>query len=108
MIPNTIKDDFHNNGPRYHGSKVTREEYLDLENEGIKYDMIDGVLYMAPSPSFEHGNCQIKIISILQLYLNTNKTGKLTAETDMFLPDGGDVIRPDICFIKKENLNIEK
>ncbi|MDH5718177.1 MAG: hypothetical protein OEZ22_11150 [Spirochaetia bacterium] len=40
--------------PRYHGMKVTREIYLDLEDDGYRYDMIDGVLYMSPSASFEH------------------------------------------------------
>lgn len=29
--------------PRYEGLRVTREEYLDLPEDGFKYDMIDGV-----------------------------------------------------------------
>jgi hypothetical protein len=28
------------NKPLYHGLKVTREEYLDLEEDGFKYDMM--------------------------------------------------------------------
>ncbi|MCX7632127.1 MAG: hypothetical protein N2Z22_02200 [Turneriella sp.] len=40
--------------PRYQGLRVTREEYLDLEEDGFKYDVIDGVMQMAPSPNFEH------------------------------------------------------
>jgi hypothetical protein len=39
----------------YDGMPVTREVYLDLPHDGNKYDMIDGVLYTAPSATSEHG-----------------------------------------------------
>ncbi len=34
--------------PKYHGMYVTREEYLDLEEDGFKYDVIEGVIQVAP------------------------------------------------------------
>ena len=40
--------------PRYENLRVTREEYLDLEEDRFHYDMIDGVLQMSPSLEFEH------------------------------------------------------
>ena len=58
--------------PRYHKLRVSREEYLDLMDDGFKYDMIEGVLYMTPSPDFEHGkaanilNCLIRNYSVKQ------------------------------------------
>ena len=41
--------------PRYAGLRVTREEYLDLEDDGFLYDMIEGVLCVTPGGSYEHG-----------------------------------------------------
>ncbi len=43
--------------PRYEGLRVTREEYLDMEPDGFKYDMIEGVLTVSPGADFDHGPC---------------------------------------------------
>lgn len=94
--------------PRYEGLRVSREEYLDLPEDGFKYDMIDGVLHMAPSATFDHGDAQATIAFVIRRYLQTHRVGKVTIETDVFLPDGGDVVRPDIAFIANENLHIIK
>ena len=88
--------------------RVTREEYLDLEDDGYKYDMLQGVLHMAPSPSFSHGEAQGSLHYLLKLHLKKNKVGRAALEVDVFLPDGGDVLRPDISFVLNENVHIIK
>ena len=92
--------------PKYLGKKVTREEYLDLYDDGFKYDMIDGVLLMAPSPFYPHSSTQLKFSHILQQYLDKFPIGRAFLELDIFLPDGGDVLRPDISFVLKEKSSI--
>lgn len=99
-------DDF--SRPRYEGWKVTREEYLDLEEDGFKYDMLEGVLCLAPSGEFEHGNLQLNFGYAVRQYLEKNPVGKAVTEIDVFLPDGEDVLRPDISFILNENMYIVK
>ena len=94
--------------PRYHGLKVTREEYLDLEEDGFLYDMIDGVLYMSPSAFIEHNEAISQMLRVLGNYFYEKKSGKAIVETDVYLPDGGDVLRPDISVILKENYGIMK
>jgi len=96
------------NKPRYEGVKVTREEYLDLDEDGYKYDMIQGVLTMAPSPHFEHNELEINFAVQLKKNLTLTNKGRVSVETDVFLPDGGDVLRPDISFILHENMGIVK
>ena len=91
--------------PRYENLRVSREEYLDLEDDGFRYDMIDGVLYMSPSPNFEHANYAGNFYLIVGNYLKKQKIGKVVMEMDVLLPDGGDVVRPDISVILSENLN---
>lgn len=91
--------------PRYQGWKVTREEYLDLTDDGFKYDVVHGEMRLAPSPSFQHGNIFVRIAAILGQYLEVHKTGSAVGEIDVFLPDGGDVVRPDLSFLLNENLN---
>jgi Uma2 family endonuclease len=94
--------------PRYDRLKVTREEYLDLEEDGFLYDMIDGVLYISPSAFVEHNYALMQILRVLGNYFQEKKTGKALPETDIYLPDGGDVLRPDISVILKENYGIMK
>ena len=94
--------------PRYEGLKVTREEYLDLYDDGFKYDMVEGVLHMSPSPFYEHGKVQNKFGHLIQTYLDKSPIGEVVTEVDVLLPDGQDVFRPDITFILNENLHIVK
>lgn len=94
--------------PRYHGERVTREEYLDLPDDGFKYDMIEGVLFMAPSPNFDHNDVNGAFTHLIRSALAKHKIGRVAPETDLFLPDGDDVLRPDICFILNENTQIIK
>lgn len=93
--------------PRYEGLRVTREEYLDLDDDGFKYDMIDGVLHMAPSPFSPHAFTQTSLITAIGAYLvNKLDFAFCLSELDVFLPDGGDVLRPDIIVILEENSRI--
>ena len=44
------------NSPRYENLRVSREGYLDLQEDGFRYDMIDGVL----SPSTRNIDLGVK------------------------------------------------
>jgi Uma2 family endonuclease len=94
--------------PRYDGLKVTREEYLDLEDDGFKYDMIDGVLHMSPSPFFKHSDAFSEMITQFRNYFHSQSAGSALGEIDVYLPDGEDVLRPDITVILKDNYGIIK
>lgn len=101
----SIKTD---NEPRYEGLRVTREEYLDLEPDGFKYDMIEGVLHLSPSADFEHGEAYGEFFFFVRSYLKEHPVGRATQETDIMLPDGGDVLRPDGCLLLNENWHKKK
>lgn len=94
--------------PLYNGLLVTREEYLDLEDDGYKYDMKEGVLTMSPSPNFDHAERQGSFYNALKNFLKNKPVGRVVNDVDVFLPDGGDVLRPDISFILNENMGIVK
>jgi Uma2 family endonuclease len=100
-MPNTIEKHL----PRYENLRVTREEYLDLVEDGFRYDMIDGVLQMSPSPEFEHAKNGNKLNFKILQYLEKNPIAEVVMECDVLLPDGGDVLRPDIIVILNENMN---
>lgn len=92
--------------PLYEGKKVTREEYMHLPDDGFRYDMIDGVLHFAPSPFSAHSFFQTIFLVKLGIYIETKKSAKLFNELDVYLPDGGDTVRPDITVVLNENKKI--
>ena len=92
--------------PLYHGRLTSREEYLDLPDDGFKYDMIDGVLYMSPSAFFEHNEVLVNFLSLLKAFIRGKKIGRIVSDTDIFLPDGGDVLRPDVSLVLTGNQQI--
>ncbi len=93
-------------GARYHGLPVSREEYLDLRDDGFQYDMVEGVLFVSPSAEPLHGIVGLKFGHVLSKYLEKNPIGLAMIEIDIMLPDGGDVLRPDISFVLHENTRI--
>jgi Uma2 family endonuclease len=94
------------NTPQYEGRHVTREEYLDLPDDGYQYDMIEGVLHMSPSAYFEHGLAASRFNVQAGKFLEHRPIGYIVQEIDVFLPDGGDILRPDVSFILDENKHI--
>lgn len=92
--------------PQYDGLRVNRNEYLALPDDGFLYDMIGGVLRVSPSPLYEHSYAQGSFYQLLRNFLDARPLGEAVCETDVFLPDGGDVLRPDISFITNERLHI--
>ncbi len=94
--------------PLYDGLRVTREEYCDLAEDGFKYDMIDGVITLTPSADFLHGGCQARFAFLLEAYLGEHPVARVVTEVDVLLPDGGDVLRPDLTLLLKEHLALVK
>lgn len=83
----------------------TYEDYLRLPDEGQRYEVIRGVLYVAPSPNYDHQYTVLKLARRLDTFVEENDLGVvLTAPFDILLPDRiADPVEPDILFIRKEH-----
>ncbi|TGM95950.1 Uma2 family endonuclease [Leptospira dzoumogneensis] len=91
------------NTPRYHKLRVDLESYKNLEDDGFRYDMVEGVLYVAPSPFYKHNSVQGDFIFSLRTFLKNDPLVKIISDVDVFFPDGGDVLRPDISLLLPDN-----
>ncbi len=87
--------------------RLTVQDYLDIPDEDEnRYELIDGRLYMAPAPSWEHQESSANLLSMLRDFVRANELGRVVASPiDVFLSDG-DVLQPDIVFISNERLEI--
>lgn len=85
------------------GLRLTADEYFALPDDGNKYELIDGVVVMSPSPTPKHQKISGIIYGELYAHIRRNRLGLLLFETDVRLgrrPDGRDLVyRPEIVFV---------
>jgi len=77
----------------------TYEDYAAIPSDGQRYEIVDGVLFMAPSPNRWHQNAAFEIASYLRTYI------KLAGLGQVFIPpfdvqlDYRTVVQPDVVVI---------
>ncbi len=92
--------------PRYVGLRVSPDAYFALEDDGFRYDMIHGVLQLSSSPTANHNRLQNRFFFALESSLRAHRAGEAFTDLDVKLPDGNDVLRPDVSFVANENTAI--
>jgi Uma2 family endonuclease len=85
----------------------TYEDWLHFPEDGWKYEIIDGVLYMTPPPAVGHQRSSISLSSRMYAYVMDHELGEvLTAPCGVHLPNQPVPVEPDILFIHKQRLHI--
>jgi Uma2 family endonuclease len=78
----------------------TYEDYLRLPDDGNRYEIIEGVLYMAPAPDFDHQHTVHQIAVAFELWLRDHAGGVvLTAPFEVHLPGIAQPVQPDVLLI---------
>ena len=84
--------------------KWTYEEYAAISEDG-RYEVVDGVLYMSPSPSWNHQSIILEIVAHLRSFLQVAGLGRVgVAPLDVEL-SYGNVVQPDVLVLLNEHLN---
>ena len=82
----------------------TYEDYLALPDDGKRYEIIDGVLYVSNAPSYDHQFMVAELHLQLGMYVKQEKLGiVLTAPFEIHLPGIAKPVQPDVFFIRSEN-----
>ncbi|MFO0840207.1 MAG: Uma2 family endonuclease [Phycisphaerae bacterium] len=89
--------------PRYDGLRATADEYFELADDDFRYELIDGVIIMFPSPTPSHQRVAMEIAFQLESFLRGKPIGMLFHEVDVEL-DRKLVYRPKLVFVRRENL----
>ena len=91
-------------------NRAVKYKYLDYanlpESEGKRYELIEGELYMVPSPGPNHQNVVFALSRALHAFIEERRLGKvMIAPLDVVLSDE-DVLQPDIMFVSAQRLSI--
>lgn len=83
----------------------TYEDYARLPDDGRRYEVIQGYLYVSPAPTYEHQYAVGQLNRLLGNFIFENELGVLLpAPFDVKLPDRiADPVEPDLVFIRAEN-----
>jgi|AntRauTorckE6833_2_1112554.scaffolds.fasta_scaffold85826_1 Uma2 family endonuclease len=85
---------------------VTYDDYQNLPDDGKRYEIIGGELFMTPAPSTLHQRILRKLLVKLDIYIEEHGLGEVfSAPTDVIL-SMTDVVEPDLLFISKKQLKI--
>ena len=88
--------------------KIKKEEwtyadYLNLPDDGRRYEIIEGVLYVSNAPSLDHQFTVVKLVSQMDVFVTQNKLGYvLTAPFEVHLSEKTKPVQPDVLFITIE------
>ncbi len=78
---------------------MSSDEYLSLEDDGFRYELIDGVVVMTPSSSPEHQDIRGEIESQLRSFVEERELGIVLSEIDVKL-SASVVYKPDLVFLR--------
>jgi len=80
------------------------EDYAAIAENG-RYEVVDGVLYMLPTPNINHQKIVGEIFAYLQSFTHITRSGKVSlAPLDVEL-SYGNVVQPDILVILNKHLD---
>ena len=85
-------------------AKISAEQYYHIEEpEGLRFELVNGVLSVSPSPGSFHSYTYHKLYMLLGVHIEAHDLSMLFGELDAELGPF-DVRRPDMMFIAKERL----
>ena len=83
----------------------TYEDYLRLPDDGRRYEVIRGTLYVSPAPNWLHQYTVGQLVYYFIAFVKERRLGVvLGAPFDIRLPERiADPVQPDVLFIRREN-----
>jgi len=86
--------------------KLTYDDLLAMPDDGLRHEIIDGVLYVSPSPSLPHQFTLGKLYQAVANYLDANPVGETYLAPFDVVFTRHDVVEPDLLFIAADRLRV--
>lgn len=87
---------------------LTYQEYFDLPESDDRYELMDGELYMAPTPIPEHQDFLAELFTMIRTFVRKNSIGRAYIAPLAVALSEYVVLQPDMMFISNERLGIIK
>jgi len=82
---------------------MTVEEFMNLDDDSHRHELIKGELLTMPPPKFEHGRVTANLTMFLLQHVRANRLGGVVAGSGYHLETDPDtVLGPDVSFVSKD------
>lgn len=83
----------------------TYDDYQHLPNDGKRYEIINGVLFVANAPNLDHQFVVMEIAAELRNYAKAEGLGRVyVAPCEVHLSERAKPVQPDIFFVRQERV----
>ena len=83
-------------------TRLTYDDYCLLPNNGRRYEIIDGELFVTPSPRRAHQKVVTQLSRVLGNFVETRGCGEVYVAPFDVVFSFHDVVEPDILYVSKE------
>jgi Uma2 family endonuclease len=84
---------------------LTYDDYAALPNDGKRYEILDGILYVTAAPSRNHQRVVLTLAMSLETHVRARNLGEVNiAPFDVILSDPN-VVEPDIIFVATNRMS---
>ena len=81
--------------------RLTYEDYCRLPNDGKRYEIIDGELFVTPSPFRPHQRAVTRLTRYLSTFVQENDLGEVFVAPFDVVFSRFDVVEPDLLYVSK-------
>ena len=86
--------------------KLTYQDYCALPDDGRRYEILDGDLYMSPSPESLHQSIVLNLAANLRSHVKAHGLGKVfVAPLDVLLSEHN-IVEPDLIYVSRARRSI--
>ena len=87
--------------------RFTYEDLMLFPDDGLRRELLDGEVYVTPSPTSRHQRVVTNLAFRIGLYLHDNPLGEVfVAPLDVIFSENDDVTEPDILYVSSERASI--
>jgi Uma2 family endonuclease len=83
----------------------TYDEFARLPDDGNRYEVIGGELYVTPLPTPNHQKVAVRLTTALETFLVSHGLGEVFGPLDVLFGEG-DYLEPDIVVVLRERMTI--
>jgi Uma2 family endonuclease len=94
-------------GSRSVAERWTYDEFARLPDDGNRYEVIAGELYVTPSPRFAHQEVSMRLSELIGPFVRRNRLGRFLAAFDVLFGEG-DYLEPDFVFLRRGRTDLAR
>lgn len=86
--------------------RLNYEDYCLLPNDGKRYEIIEGELFVTPAPNFLHQTIVTNLIYFLSSFLRDHPLGRVLVSPFDVVFSQFDVVEPDILYVSNARASV--